>query len=324
MDVLKLYYEKEITIVNQACTKIKGFAALRYRLLQNVIITGKSQSMFNNYIRHIAMVALHFNCMPTKLTAEQVQDFLFLVKQQHKTTSESFFKFTIYGLRYVFRMEGLEEKHLKLPQIKHIKKLPIVLSPQEVKRLLLAPKLLKHRIMIAMLYGCGLRSAELLNITLSDIDFDRRMLHIRQGKNKKDRYVPLGEMLIRGLKKYIEKDKPQYWLLNGYLYSQNADNTNNNYTTNGIRWAVSQARKVAGISKRLTTHTLRHTYATHLLEDGLDIVSIKNLLGHERIETTMIYLHIAQSGRIKPYSPLERLYESPKNKFVSMYSQYIE
>jgi integrase/recombinase XerD len=231
------------------------------------------------------------------LDPDQINDYLYLVKKEHPTASESYFKFTVYGLRFAFRMEGLKDKRIELPSIKRNKTLPIVLSRQEVKRLLVAPKLIKHRVLLALLYGCGLRCFEVRNIRIRDLDFERKMVHVRQGKGKKDRYVPLSEHLIRGLRKYIESERPQGWLFNGKPDGRAGGDFDSRYSQRGVQWAVNEARKVAGIEKEMTVHTLRHTYATHLLEDGLDIVTIKELLGHECIDTTMIYLDVAQSGR---------------------------
>ena len=205
-------------------------------------------------------------------------------------------------------MEGLKDKRIELPVLRGSKKLPVVLSKPEVKRLLSAPKLLKHRVLIATLYGCGLRCAEVRNLRLSDLDFDRRMLHVRQGKGGKDRYVPLSEHLIRGLEKYIQAECPQTWLFNGQVQQGEEGLTDTRYSQQGVQWVVRTARNEAGLAKQVSTHTLRHTFATHLLEEGLDIVSIKDLLGHESIQTTMVYLHVAQSGRKKPFSPLDTLY----------------
>ena len=216
----------------------------------------------------------------------------------------------VYGLRFIFRMYGLKDKRIELPKIKQEKRLPVVLSREEVKRLLKAPKLLKHRVLIGMLYGCGLRCFELRNVKLNDLDYDRKMLHVRQGKGKKDRYVPLSEILINGLKKYIESENPTEWLFNGKEEGKDGGDKDSQYSQRGVQWAVSQAKKAAGIIKQMNVHTLRHTYATHLLEDGLDIMTIKDLLGHECIDTTMVYLHVAQSGRVKPFSPLDKLYPS--------------
>lgn len=275
------------------------------------MLAGESESTLKNYARHLAKLALHFNCVPTELDPDQVNDYLYLVKQEHNTPSDSYFKFTVYSLRAIFRMEGLNDKRIELPSIKRDKTLPVVLSRQEVKRLLITPKLLKHRVLIGLLYGCGLRCFEVRNIKLGDLDFDREMLHVRQGKGKKDRYVPLGELLIRGLKNYIESERPITWLFNGRPEGRAGGDFDNRYSQRGVQWAVKEAAKKAGIIKAVTVHTLRHTYATHLLEEGLDIVSIKELLGHACIDTTMIYLHVAKTGRTQPFSPLDRLYSSP-------------
>jgi site-specific recombinase XerD len=256
----------------------------------------------------VAKLALHFGCVPTELDADQIDDYLYLLQRQHNTPSDSYFKFTVYGLRYVFRMEGLKDKHIELPMIKHEKKLPVVLSKEEVKRLLKAPQLLKHRILLGLLYGCGLRCFEVRNIMIADLDFDRQKLHVRKGKGKKDRYVPLSKILIRGLETYIQVEQPTEWLFNGKPELQAGGDFDSRYSQRGVQWAVNQAKKAAGITKEMSVHTLRHTFATHLLEDGLDIMSIKDLLGHECIDTTLVYLHVAQNGRMKPFSPLDTLY----------------
>ena len=198
----------------------------------------------------------------------------------------------------------MNEMQVMLPSIERPQKLPVVLSCREVKQLLKTPKLLKHRLVLAILYGCGLRCFELCNLQLKDLDFDRKMLHIRQGKGRKDRYVPLSQLQIRGLKKYIAAENPVTWCFTG----NNKEGKAVPLSTQGVRWIVQEARKHSGIQKEITTHSLRHSYATHLLEMGLDIISVKDLLGHADIQTTLTYLHVAQLGRQKPFSPLDRLY----------------
>jgi integrase/recombinase XerD len=294
--------------VQQACGEIKGFAQMYDLFQQKISLSGKSSSTLNNYARYVAKLSLHFGCLPTELDPDQVNDYLYLVQQQHDTPSDSYFKHTVYGLRYIYRMYGMKDKRLELPVIKRDKRLPVVLSRQEVKRLLKAPKLLKHRVLLGLLYGCGLRCFEVRNLALSDLDFDRKALHVKKGKGKKDRYVPLPDLLIRGLKTYISAEGPTTWLFNGKPDGRAGGDFDSRYSQRGVQWAVNEARKGAGITKEMTVHTLRHTYATHLLEDGLDIMTIKDLLGHECIDTTMVYLHVAQSGRVKPFSPLDKLY----------------
>lgn len=231
-------------------------------------------------------------------------DYLHVVKSRGRIPSDSFFKHTVYGLRYAYRIFGMEQMRVMLPSIERPKKLPVVLSRSEVKQLLKSPALLKHRLVLAMLYGCGLRCSELRNLELKDLDFDREMLHVRQGKGRKDRYVPLSTMQVRGLKRYMAGEHPVTWCFCGYDKAGRAAPL----SLRGIQWIVREARRQSGIQKEITSHSLRHSYATHLLEMGLDIISVKDLLGHADIQTTLAYLHVARLGRQKPFSPLDRLY----------------
>ena len=199
----------------------------------------------------------------------------------------------------------MDAKRVALPQIKRDQKLPTVLSQEEVKRLLKAPKYLKHRLILGVLYGCGLRSYELCNLKLSDIDFDRKTIFVPKKKGKVDRYVPLSQHLVRGLKKYIETENPHLYLFN----SQVTKNGNpRSLTTNGIRWIIKENRSKIGSNKKITAHMLRHSFATHLLEYGVDLVSLKELLGHAHIEMTLTYLHVANLPSNAKFSPLDRLY----------------
>ena len=276
------------------------------------MISGKSESTLRSYCSHLAKLALHFNRVPTQIDPDQITDYLYQVKVDHNTPSDSYFKFTVYGLRFAYRAEGIKDKQLELPEIKHTKKLPVIVSREEMKRLLKTPKLLKHRVLLGLLYGCGLRCFEVRSLKIADLDFDRKLVHVRNGKGKKDRYVPLSDLLIRGLKSYMEAEQPRTWLFNGKdqeITGRAGGDFDCRYSQRGVQWAVQQAVKEAGILKEVSVHTLRHTYATHLLEEGLDIMTIKDLLGHECIDTTMVYLHVAQSGRVKPFSPLDRLYD---------------
>ncbi len=262
--------------------------------------SGRSESTLKNYSRYIAQISLHFNCLPTELDDDQIEDCLHSLLRNN-TPSESYFKHTVYGLRFLFRLEGLNDKRIALPSIQKEKKLPVVLSREEMKAIIRAATLLKHRLLVSLLYGCGLRCGEVRSILLKDIDLDRSKLLVRQGKGNKDRYVPLGILLVRGITKYIEAENPQTYLFNGHDFDSR-------YSQKGVQWAVQELCRKAAILKDVNVHTLRHSYATHLLEDGMDIVSIKELLGHSHIETTMVYLHVAQCGRRKPFSPLDTLY----------------
>lgn len=286
------------------------FEALLHRFERSISVLGRSKTTFENYSRHIASVSLHYGKIPTLLDPEQIHEYLFMLQKRSKTPSQTYFKHTVYGLRFLLKSEGLPYSFLHLPEIKASKKLPVVLSKQEVWLMLKNCTLLKHKVLIGLLYGCGLRCMEVRSVRLADLDFDRMQLKVVQGKGKKDRYVPLSKHLIRGLKTYIDAEKPQDYLFGGNnITSRAGGDFDSRYSQKGVQWAVKEAAKRAGIIKDVCVHTLRHTFATHLLEDGLDILNVKDLLGHEDIETTLMYLHIAQIDSRKPFSPLDTLFE---------------
>ena len=193
---------------------------------------------------------------------------------------------------------GMEDMRIKLPSIKRQKSLPVVLSKSEVKELINAPKYLKHKLIIAMLYGCGLRSYELCSLRIEDVDFERKTVFIRKQKGHYDRYVPLSDLLAKGLQKYLNTEHPVTYLFNSQV-TKNGDTP----------WVIKESRGKIPSKKKITAHMLRHSYATHLLEEGLNIVSLKECLGHAHVETTMVYLHVANMGSSAKFSPLDTLYK---------------
>jgi site-specific recombinase XerD len=180
----------------------------------------------------------------------------------------------------------------------------VVLNYQECIAIFKAPELLKHRVLLALIYSAGLRVQEASQLKIGDLDFERMMIHIRQSKYKKDRYVPLSPLMLGGLHKYISACGPVEYVFNGHKVGTPM-------SIGGIQWVFREAVKKCNIQKRVTLHTLRHSYATHLLEFGMDILTIKELLGHQRITTTMIYLHVAKPRRTNLFSPFDRLYDKP-------------
>jgi integrase/recombinase XerD len=207
-------------------------------------------------------------------------------------------------MRYACKLRGLPYQQFSLPSIERKEKLPVVLNASEVQALLKVCDLLKHKLLIALCYGCGLRCAEVRTLKVADVDTERAMVHVRQGKGSKDRCLPMGVMLARGIKAYIAAEKPRTFLFEG--------NDGSAYSQRGAQWAISQAVKKGGIVKDVTLHTLRHTYATHLLEQGVNILTIKDLLGHAHINTTMIYLHLARPSVQVAFSPMDTLYNRCK------------
>jgi integrase/recombinase XerD len=212
----------------------------------------------------------------------------------------------VYGLRYYYRLLGMNKKAIALPSLKGNTKLPVILNHLELKELFSAPTLLKQRIVLTLIYSAGLRGQEVINLKISDVDFQRKTIHIRQSKYKKDRIVPLAESMAVGLKKYLKAENPHIWLFNG-------KEPDGRYSVRGLSWVMRENLKKTSITKEVNLHSLRHSYATHLLEQGVNIVTLKELLGHACITTTMIYLHVAQCPLIKPHSPLDTLYNYPKH-----------
>lgn len=291
----------EPTLVQKAIDTIEGFDSVYKTLHQQTVLRGQSKSTLNNYIRRIAIISLHFSRLPELISDDEINEYLTSLALSAKSPSRSSFKHAVYGLRYYYRHLGLNKRAIDLPSLREGFKLPVILNRSELKELFKAPGLLKHRIVLTLVYSAGLRSQEVTNMKISDIDFERKTIHIRQSKYKKDRIVPLSDYIAKGLKKYISVEHPETWLFNG-------KEPDGRYSAKGLSWVMREALKKTTIKKQVNLHSLRHSYATHLLEDGVNIVIIKELLGHAQITTTIIYLHVAQVPYKLPHSPLDKLY----------------
>lgn len=297
--------KSEFTILGRAMQTVPGFDKVYNKLRQQTILSGRSQSTFDNYIRRIALVCLEFNRLPEDISEDEINEYLTGLAQMPKSPSRSSFKHAVYGLRFYFRLIGLAKRATDLPSMKKEAKLPVIFNRSELRQLFKAPTLLKHRIALTLIYSAGLRSQEAINLKLSDIDFERKTIHIRQSKYKKDRIVPLSAYIALGLRKYIAAEHPHIWLFNG-------KEPDGRYSVKGLSWIMRETLKKTDIKKDVSLHSLRHSYATHLLEDGVNIVTIKELLGHAHIITTMIYLHVAQIPPGSAHSPLDTLYPLKK------------
>jgi integrase/recombinase XerD len=183
--------KKSFTVVEQACHEIRGFRNLYEQLDDKVRLSGQSLSTLKNYARKLAQMSLHFGKLPQYIDEKQVNKYLASLARQSKTPSLSDFKFAVYGLRYCYRLLGMNDKIVQLPNIKHENKLPVVMNHAECKALFAAPELLKHRVLLSLMYSAGLRAREASRLMLGDIDSGRMMIHIRRSKYNKDRYVPL-------------------------------------------------------------------------------------------------------------------------------------
>jgi integrase/recombinase XerD len=179
-------------------------------------------------------------------------------------------------------------------------KLPNVLSKEEVKQILEAPRNLKHRAMLSLIYACGLRRGELLNLKPNHIDSKRKLLIIHQSKGKKDRVIPIGDRLIELLRDYYKAYRPKKWLFEG-------QNPGSQYSPTSLQQVLKRALKHCNIHKPVTLHWLRHSYATHLLENGTDLRYIQEILGHKSSKTTEIYTHVSTKCLQNIKSPFDDL-----------------
>ncbi len=208
---------------------------------------------------------------------------------------------------YLVKVCGMSDGGVRYVRPKKVKKLPNVLAASEVVKLLAAVENRKHRAILFLAYSSGLRVGEVVRLRLSDIDRERGTLHIRQGKGLKDRMTALAATALEALDGYLAFERPKEWLFPGQVPDRHL-------TERTVQKVFEQAVIRAGISKRVSLHSLRHSFATHLLEDGVDIRYIQELLGHASLQTTQIYTHVAVLDVRKIASPLDRIMNPVKGK----------
>jgi site-specific recombinase XerD len=252
------------------------------------------------YIARVAAMARHFQRSPEQLTKEEVRGYLRELKEGRRV-SRSAFAQVISALRFLYQVTLDRPEmvpHLPYPRLK--RRHPVVLSAEEVVRLLRAVRNLKHRTVALVLYGAGLRISEALALQLRDVDSARMVLTVRHGKGDQDRQVGLSGVLLDALRVYWRAYRPMDWLFPGQKEGQPMG-------PETIQRALKAARLKAGIAKPATPHTLRHSYATHLMEAGTDLRVIQTLLGHRSLRTTQIYTHVATERLRSVASPLDAL-----------------
>lgn len=273
---------------------------LRRKMLADLRIQNYAERTQEIYITRVAEMARHFNRSPDKLTSEEVRGYLRHLKDERQV-SRSAFAQVVGALRFLYRVTLDRPEmvpHLPYPRLK--RRHPVVLSPQEVARLLGAIKNLKHRTVAMVLYGAGLRISEALSLQLRDVDSARMVLTVRHGKGDQDRQVTLSPVLLKVLQEYWRAYTPPVWLFPGKTPDQPLGPAT-------IQRALKAARLRVGIRKPATPHSLRHSYATHLMEAGTDLRVIQTLLGHRSLRTTAIYTHVATERLGRTRSPLDAL-----------------
>lgn len=273
---------------------------LRQRMIEDLKIRNLSLRTQASYVRLIEQFARHFKKSPELLGPEQIREYqVYLVNE--RDLSPSTLTQVVAALRFLYgttlrRSWAVEA----IAYPRKPKRLPMVLSRLEVARILDAAWSRRFHTILSLVYGCGLRSAELTHLRVQDIDSDRMLLRIASGKGDKERWVPLTAKLLELLRKYWRAFRPKYWLFPG-------STPDRPMREESVRQVFNLLCEELQLKKNVTLHTLRHSYATHLMEDGVDIRTIQVVLGHSSLGTTGIYTHVSERKLHEAKSPLDTL-----------------
>ena len=273
---------------------------MRRRMEDELKLRGCSPRTQKTYLCWVRRFAGHYRRAPEQMGIREVRAFLMYLLEDQKLSRSSLVQalcalkfFYVHVLHRPFELEDLHFARGK-------RRLPVVLGEREVRQLLDAAEGLRDRTILMTLYGTGLRLSELLNLQVKDIDSTRMLIRVRQGKGAKDRNVILSPTLLAGLRCYFRRYRPESWLFYGRTPQQRLSDR-------VIQRMVHHLSQKAGLRSGVTTHTLRHSFATHLLEHGTELVYIQELLGHRNPKTTMLYARISPKSLRKVTSPLDRL-----------------
>ena len=272
--------------------------ALRTKMIEEMKLRNFSSRTEQSYVSAMVGLVKHYRQSPDQLTQEQIRSYLLHLKERGLSPSSR--NVAVSGLKFFYhQVLGWNEQKLFLPPRKRSWRLPEVLSPQEVERLFLATGKFRDRCLLMTAYATGVRVSELVRLKVSDIDSSRMMVKVEQGKGRKDRYTILSERLLSELRTYWKQHRSPTWLFpNAKGSPLSIDYTQRIYNLAKVK---AQIHKGKGI------HTLRHCFATHLLEAGVDLVTIKTLLGHHSLQSTQRYLQIRQPKLTSTVSPLDLL-----------------
>lgn len=269
-------------------------------LSKRMAVANRSTSSIQCYCRSVKRLYEFHKVSPRELEIDQVIDFLYDLHHDKELHSHTI-KLYVASLRYYYQeMVGSTDLAQQIPYPKNKPSLPVVLSREELQKVFDGCINYKHKVMFRLIYSAGLRLAELAHLKITDIDTkDGKMrIRINNGKGGKDRYTILSQTILDELRIYVKMSKPKSYLFNGKIKGDRM-------SLGGIHHALKQAVKRTDVEKRVNLHILRHCFASHALEDGLNIKTLQYLLGHQSIKTTMIYLHVSEVPLSKAFSPLD-------------------
>jgi integrase/recombinase XerD len=275
--------------------------ALRQRMLEDMKIRNLALNTQDSYLRQVFQFARHFGKSPDLLGQEEIRSYQIYLTQEKKLAPGSV-TIAVSALRFLYKVTLHREWNLDdiIPAPKTPKKLPVILSPEEVLEFLSWVPEGKHRTILTTCYAAGLRITEAVSLQAHHIDSQRMMIRVEQGKGQKDRYVMLSRKLLDILRQWWRVARPQIWLFPG-------DRPEQHIGRNAVELVCKQTRRLYRIAKPITPHSMRHAFAVHLLERGVDVRTIQLLLGHRSLATTARYLRMATSKVCSTVSPLDLL-----------------
>ena len=280
-------------------------SVLRQKMIEDMQLRGLAVRTQESYMQAVRQLAGHYHKSPDQISEEEVrQYFLFLKNVKHVSRSTQ--TIALCGIKFFYEQTLKRTWHtLAFARPAREKKLPVVLSMQEVGRLLGCVHYLRYRVCLTTIYACGLRLQEGTYLQVKDIDGERKMLHIRQGKGGRDRYVPVPEAALLMLRDYWRTHHNRVWLFPSFHTAQAVDQAHKPMDVTGVQKAFRAALQESGVNKYATVHTLQHSYATHLMEAGVNLHVIQNYLGHSSPATTVIYTHLTSTIHACPTVALE-------------------
>ena len=274
-------------------------STLRNKMIQQMQLKGYSNRTIDTYINCIISLSKYYNTSPDLLTVEQLREYIqFYLKERH--LSKSWMNQTISALK-IFFCEVLrrEWNSLDIPRPRREKKLPVILSKGEISKLIRVTRNIKHRAVLSLTYSSGLRLSEVCELKVGDIDSKRMLVRVVQAKGNKDRYTILSPVALDLLRIYWKMYSPAVWLFESRNHQPVPART--------VQQVFKNALHKAGINKQVGIHSLRHSFATHLLEQGVSLPIIQQLLGHRYLQTTSIYLHVQQYSIYAVKSPFDSI-----------------
>ena len=273
---------------------------LRQRMIDDMTVRNFAPNTMLCYLKQVSYFAQYFGKSPDRLGPEQIRSYQIYLAKERKVGISSR-TVAVSALRFLYHVTLKRDRIIEvIPFPKQEYQLPVILSPEEVLRLLEAAPSFSHHVIFSTMYGTGLRVSEALHLQVPDLDSQRMMIRIEQGKGHRDRFVPLSPQLLNLLRTYWRKLRPQPWLFPGQFPAQPLGRE-------AVRDAIARASARAGLKKHVSPHSLRHAYAVHLLEAGTDIRKIQLLLGHRSLSTTARYLRLATTTVCATTSPLDLL-----------------